>query len=135
MALEMWNGSVWVTVTLGTRPIRVVNGATRAATITASEPSPHLVRPVVPGGRATGLEGEGVLDGQEVEQAALGHTGQVSPITGGEQVSRSGRWFSPGGGMPTGAIEGHRQVQSGCGTHRRNAPIFAQRLLHTSRSS
>ena len=36
MALEMWNGSVWVTVTLGMSPIRFVTGATQAATMTAS---------------------------------------------------------------------------------------------------
>ena len=36
MALEMWNGSVWVTVATGTRPMWRVTGATREATSTAS---------------------------------------------------------------------------------------------------
>ena len=36
MALETWNGSVWVTVTVGTSPIPATTGATRAATATAS---------------------------------------------------------------------------------------------------
>ncbi|SCE34194.1 hypothetical protein GA0115247_132422 [Streptomyces sp. PalvLS-984] len=35
---ETWNGSVCVVVTVGTRPIRVVSGATRASTAMASGP-------------------------------------------------------------------------------------------------
>ena len=36
MALETWNGSVWVTVATGIRPMCSVTGAIRAATSTAS---------------------------------------------------------------------------------------------------
>ena len=36
MALEMWNGSVCVTTTVGTSPVWRVKGATRAAMSTAS---------------------------------------------------------------------------------------------------
>ena len=36
MALETWNGSVWVTVTVGTSPIPATTGAARAAIATAS---------------------------------------------------------------------------------------------------
>ena len=36
IALEMWNGSVWVTVTVGTSPMSGTTGATRAAIATAS---------------------------------------------------------------------------------------------------
>jgi hypothetical protein len=36
IALDTWNGSVWVTVTVGASPIRGTTGATLAATATAS---------------------------------------------------------------------------------------------------
>ena len=39
IALEMWNGSVCVTVTVGTSPTPATTGATRAAIATASSRS------------------------------------------------------------------------------------------------
>lgn len=46
MALERWNGSVWVATTVGTRPMCRVSGATRAAIRTASRrPRTWSVRP------------------------------------------------------------------------------------------
>jgi hypothetical protein len=40
IALETWNGSVCVTVAVGTRPIPGTTGAIRAATATASSNGP-----------------------------------------------------------------------------------------------
>jgi hypothetical protein len=36
IALAMWNGTVWVTTAVGTSPVCLVSGATRAAMSTAS---------------------------------------------------------------------------------------------------
>jgi len=36
------------------------------------------------------VEGERVLDGDEVGQAALGQRDQVEPVVGGEQIGRAG---------------------------------------------
>ena len=85
MAFEMWNGSVWVTVTLGTRPIRAVNGARPEQPPSAASSRPRtLVRSgslLVHGAARTG--GRGVLDGQVVEWQALfsAKRSQVDPVT------------------------------------------------------
>ncbi len=80
MALEMWNGSVCVTMTVGTSPMRRVSGATRAAISTASSrPRTWSVRRSG-AAVAAGLQAERVLDGHEVEQAALGLGDDVRPV-------------------------------------------------------
>ncbi len=50
-AFETWNGSVWVVVTVGMRPIRSVTGATRDAISSASRrPRTSSVRSSGPNG-------------------------------------------------------------------------------------
>ena len=82
---------MWVTTAVGTSPMCRVSGATRAATSTASSrPRTWSVRSSgAPG--VVGLQAEGVLDGDEVEQAALGLGDEVGPVAGGEQLARAGR--------------------------------------------
>ena len=111
MALERWNGSVWVTIAVGTRPMCRVSGATRAAISTASSrPRTWSVRSS--GRSAAGrLEAEGVLDGDEVEQSVLGLSDQVGPVAGGEQLGGAGGGLPPGGRMPAGAVEGDGQME------------------------
>ena len=58
-----------------------------------------------------GLQAESVLDGDEVEQAALGLGDQVGPVGGGEQVPGAGDRLTPGGRVPAGAFEGDGEVQ------------------------
>jgi hypothetical protein len=58
-----------------------------------------------------GLRAEAVLDGDEVEQTALGLVDQVGPVRGGEQVPGAGHRLAPGGGMPAGAVQGDGKVQ------------------------
>ena len=60
-----------------------------------------------------GLKIQAVLDGEEVEQAALGLLSQLGPVAGGEQPLRSRVGFAPRGGMPASAVEGDGQVQEG----------------------
>ena len=107
MAFEMWNGSVCVTITVGISPMCRVSGATRAAISTASR------RPGHPVGRATDWTTEAVLDGDEVEQAALGLGDDVGPVAAGEQLGRAGPRLAPRGGMPAGAVERDGQVEGG----------------------
>lgn len=49
---DTWNGSVWVVVTVGTRPIRPVAGATRESTASASGPGLAKESPSVTKSRA-----------------------------------------------------------------------------------
>jgi hypothetical protein len=60
-----------------------------------------------------GLQAEAVLEGDEVEQAALGLGDQVGPVRGGEQVAGPGHRLPPGGGVPAGAVEGDGEMQGG----------------------
>ena len=64
-----------------------------------------------------GLQVQPVLDGEEVQQAALGLLSQPGPVAGGEQPLRLRGGFAPRGGMPASAVEGDRQVQVGRGGH------------------
>ena len=112
MALDMWNGSVWVVTTVGTSPMCRVGGATRAAISTASRrPAPGRS-----GRRAdviVGLQVKRVLDGDEVEQPRSASLGQVHPVAGGEQLVGPGVGSRQAAGMPPGTVEGDRQVH-GC---------------------
>ena len=54
------------------------------------QPAADLVGAPVGLREARGLEPERVLDGHEVEQAALGLGDEVGPVLGGEQVARAG---------------------------------------------
>ncbi|MFH8533796.1 hypothetical protein ACH4GE_35915 [Streptomyces tendae] len=45
IALEMWNGSVWVAITVGTRPMRRVRRAMRGAVGTATARTRRVARP------------------------------------------------------------------------------------------
>jgi hypothetical protein len=64
-----------------------------------------------------GLQVQPVLDGEEVQQAALGLLSQLGPVTGGEQSIRLGVGLAPRGGMPASAVESNRQVQGGLVGH------------------
>lgn len=64
------------------------------------QPSAYLVRAAVGTGDLRGLEAERVLDGHEVEQAALGLGDQIRPVCGGEQITGAGHRLAPGGRMP-----------------------------------
>ena len=87
-----------------------VDGAIRAAIRTAS--SRPRTRSVRSSGceRVVGLQAQAVLDGDEVEQPALGLGDQVGPVAGREQVGRAGVGLAPGGGVPAGAVQGDGQV-------------------------
>ena len=77
-------------------PMCSVSGATRAATSTASS------RPRTWSVRSSGRNGvrdcsaERVLDGDQVEQAALGLLHQLGPVARGEQLVRAGAGLAPG---------------------------------------
>ena len=75
------------------------------------EAAPHLVGPTVETSVPGGLQGEGILYGHEVDQAALGLSRQIDPVRRGEQLRGPGLGLPPGGGMPPGPVEGDRQVQ------------------------
>ena len=53
--------------------------------------APDPVGAVVGLEAVVGLQGQPVLDGDEVEQAALGLADQVGPVAGGEQLAAGGR--------------------------------------------
>ena len=77
------------------------------------EPSPDLVGAVVRIGEAVaGLQAERVLDGDEVEQPALGLAGPGRPSSP-RRTARSGRAarLAPGGGMPARAVQRDGQMQ------------------------
>ena len=122
MALEMWNGSVWVTTTVGTSPMCA--GQRR-------HPGRDQHRVQAPGHRRSvrraTADREAVLDGDEVEQAALGLGDEVGPVPGGEQLGRAGPRLAPRGGMPARAVEGDRQVH-GCLRSARAGPRPGRRL-------
>ncbi len=101
-----WNGSVWVVVMTGIRPVCRVSGATRAATSAASGRA-------VTGSRRRG-GAEGVLDRHQVEPAPLGLAHQAGPVPGVERVRGLGRRV-----VPT-TVERHRQEQGRSG-HEREA--------------
>ena len=117
MALDRWNGSVWVVIAVGTNPMCRVAGAARAAISTASRrPRTRSVRESA-AEAVVGLQVQPVLDGEEVQQAALGLLSQLGPVAGGEQPLRLRVGLAPRGGMPASAVEGNRQVQGGRGGH------------------
>ena len=64
-----------------------------------------------------GLQVQPVLDGEEVQQAALGLLSQLGPVAGGEQPLRLRVGLAPRGGMPASAVKSNRQVQGGLGGH------------------
>jgi hypothetical protein len=75
------------------------------------EPAAHPVGAVVGPEPVVGLQREGVLEGDQVEQAGLGLADQVGPVPGGEQLRRAGVRLAPGSGVPAGAVQGDGQVQ------------------------
>ena len=102
---------MWVVIAVGTSPMCRVTGATRAAISTASSrPRTRSVRSSRPN-RVIGLQVEPVLDGDEVEQAALGLLGQAGPVRRGEEPVGLGVRLSPGGRVPAGAVQRDGQVQ------------------------
>ena len=111
MALDTWNGSVWVVIAVGTNPMCRVTGAARAAIRTASRRPRNPVQARVGRQAVVGLQVQPVLDGEEVQQAALGLLSQLGPVASGEQPLRLGVGLPPRRGMPARAIEGNRQVQ------------------------
>ena len=120
MALEMWNGSVWVTMTVGTSPMPRVSGATLAAISTASR------RPVTSSVRDDWTEKpSSMVTKSSSPRCGLGD--DVGPVPGGEQLPRPGPRLAPRGGMPARAIQGDRQVH-GCLRSARAGPRPGRRL-------
>jgi hypothetical protein len=69
----------------------------------------HRVGSVVDAaGLGSGLEPEGVLDGDEVKQAALGLASEVRPVASTEQLLGSRGWLAPRGLVPPRTIQRHR---------------------------
>ena len=107
----MWNGSVWVTTTVGTSPMCRVSGRDPGGDQHRVEPAADLVGAVVGARRSrSDWSAEGVLDGDEVEQAALGLGDQVGPVAGGEQLGGPGVRLAPGGRVPAGAVQRDGEV-------------------------
>ncbi|MDF9811158.1 hypothetical protein M2266_000389 [Streptomyces sp. SPB162] len=81
------------------------------------QPAAYLVGALVGPGAVGGLEGEGVLERDEVQQPALGFEDGVGPVAGGEQLPGTGPGLPPGGRMPAGVVECDGEVQrvQGCG--------------------
>ena len=84
---------------------------------TRSRTAPDPVPAGVGRQAVVGLQVQPVLDGEEVQQAALGLLSQAGPVAGGEQPLRLRVGLAPRGGMPACAVEGDRQVQGGRGGH------------------
>ncbi|MGX1273647.1 hypothetical protein RKD18_006841 [Streptomyces phaeoluteigriseus] len=80
------------------------------------EPAADLVGALVRVEEVGGLRAETVLDGDEVEQSALGLGHLVGPVGGGEQLAGAGDRLAPGGGVPAGAVEGDGEVQGDSGS-------------------
>ena len=108
---DTWNGSVWVVVTTGTMPMADVRGSHPRRHQDRVEPSPDLVGPLVELPAPRRLQGEGVLNGHEVEQAALGLLDEVDPVAGREELGRPGVGLAPGRRMPTGAVQRDGEVE------------------------
>ena len=76
------------------------------------EPALHAVGAALRSGEVVaGLQTERVLDGEQVEQPALGGARQVDPVAGAEQLTGPGTGLTPGRGVPAGTVERHREVQ------------------------
>lgn len=73
--------------------------------------APDLVGAVVGPVEGGGLEAEGVLEGDEVEQAPLGLGDEVGPVGGVEQLAGPGALLAPGRRMPARPVEREGQVQ------------------------
>jgi hypothetical protein len=71
-----------------------------------------LVHSIVRGVRERRLERQAVIDGHEVEQAGLRFEDEVGPVPGPEQSFWSGVGLSPRRRVPSGSIEGDRQVRN-----------------------
>ena len=112
MALERWNGSVWVTVATGIRPMCSVSGAIRAATRTAS-PRPANRRGLS-GACRPGLGLQAVVNGEEIQQPALGGLRQTGPVPAGQHRGRrgvGGQRGPPGVRVPSVAVQRDTEVQ------------------------
>ncbi len=81
------------------------------------EPPADLVGAGIRQQELGGLQGEGVLDGDEVDKAGLGGADGVCPVAGGEQLGGPGRRLPPRGRVPSGPLEGDAEAQSLFGTH------------------
>lgn len=101
---------MWVTVTVVTSPIRVVSRGHDGRDEQRVEPPADLVSPL--GGLAgpVRLLRERVVDGDEVEQPALGGADQVGPVARGEQLAEPGGRLVPCRGVPVDAVERDGQV-------------------------
>ncbi|HEY5015930.1 MAG TPA: hypothetical protein VII59_04050 [Streptosporangiaceae bacterium] len=78
------------------------------------QPTADAVGPFVTPEVVIGLQVEAVLDGDEVEQAALGPLRQVYPVGRREETVRLGVLLAPCCRVPAGAIERDSQVQGAC---------------------
>lgn len=75
------------------------------------QPPADLVRAPVGPFRRGGLEGEGVLEGDEVQQSGLGFGDGIGPVAGREEFAGPGARLAPGGRVPARAVERDGEVQ------------------------
>ena len=112
--MATWNGSVWVVVTVGTRPMCVVAGATRVASRAASS------RPRTWSMRSSGRNGLADCSVSEssnvtksiVRRARRSGPGRPSSAASKSSVGRAGR-LAPGRRVPASPVERHRQLEPG----------------------
>jgi hypothetical protein len=98
------------------------------------QPAAHLVGAVVRACEAArGLQAERVFDGQEVEGAGFGLAGQVRPVPGAEQLPGPRVRRAPGGGVPAGPVERHREVQFAGFRHDRLLPAVREPVTDANR--
>ncbi len=75
------------------------------------QPAAHTIGPRLGAGPVAGLQTERVLDGDDVEQPGFCLADQIRPVTGREQLIRTGRRLAPRGRVPAGAVQRHSQME------------------------
>ena len=78
------------------------------------QPALYPVHPIGGGRvnyRIVRLQSEGVLDRDEVDQAAFGGLHEIGPVRGGEHAGGAGGGLAPGGWVPAAAVEGDGEMQ------------------------
>ena len=112
MALETWNGSVWVTVATGIRPMCSVTGAIRAATSTASARPANrrgLIASLRPG---CGVSASSMVrKSSRPRSAVAANPAQYRPLNTDARGAIGGERGAPCLAMPAVAVEGNADVQ------------------------
>ena len=78
------------------------------------QPALYPVHPIGGGRvnyRIVRRQSEGVLDRDEVDQAAFGGLHEIGPVRGGEHAGGAGGGLAPGGWVPAAAVEGDGEMQ------------------------